>query len=151
MMKQRRKPTFFQVLCIGISLIVVLVLVAVFLGLILFSSPEALLGSLLSEEIWYAIKLSVITAVIYTILSGNRDSGCVFHGKIRIFRETVGKRPLESSPLSPAFSGRCGTVDLSLSCNIADRAVSESDGGLCRLYARGNNYCSDFCQCAVHG
>lgn len=67
MMIQRCKPTFFQVICIGISLIVVLVLVAVFLGLILFSSPEALLASLLSEEIWYAIKLSVITAVISTL------------------------------------------------------------------------------------
>ncbi|MCK9312705.1 MAG: ABC transporter permease [Methanocorpusculum sp.] len=67
-MIKRRLPTFFQAVCIGISLIVVLVLIAVFLGLILFSSPETLVVCLFSEEIWYAIRLSVITAVISTLL-----------------------------------------------------------------------------------
>lgn len=67
-MVQRRLPTFFQAVCIGISLISVLLLLAVFLGLILFSSPEALIASFLSEEIWYAIQLSVITAVISTLI-----------------------------------------------------------------------------------
>ena len=67
-MIERRIPTFFQAICIGISLIAVIILVAVFLGLILFSSPEALIASIFSEEIWYAIRLSIITAVISTLI-----------------------------------------------------------------------------------
>lgn len=67
-MARRCSPTFFQAVCIGISLIAVIILLAVFLGLILFSSPEALITSFLSEEIWYAIQLSIITAVISTLI-----------------------------------------------------------------------------------
>ncbi len=67
-MARRRLPTLFQAVCIGISLIAVVILLAVFLGLILFSSPEALITSFLSEEIWYAIQLSIITAVISTLI-----------------------------------------------------------------------------------
>lgn len=67
-MARRRSPTFFQAVCIGISLIAVIILLAVFLGLVLFSSPEALIASFLSEEIWYAIRLSIVTAVISTLI-----------------------------------------------------------------------------------
>ncbi len=61
-------PTLFQVCCTGISLLSVLILIAVFGGLIVFPSPEALFRSLTSPEIWFAIRLSVITAVISTLL-----------------------------------------------------------------------------------
>ena len=62
------RPTVFQVCCIGISLLVVVLLLAVFGGLVVFPSPEALLRSLASPEIWFAIQLSVITALISTLL-----------------------------------------------------------------------------------
>ena len=64
----RYKPTLFQAFCISISVLVVLFLLLVFAGLVLYPDFSDLLRCFASEEIWYAIRLSLITSLISSAL-----------------------------------------------------------------------------------
>ncbi len=150
-MVQRRLPTFFQAVCIGISLIAVIILLAVFLGLILFSSPDALIASLLSEEIWYAIRLSIITAVISTLICLIIAVPIAYSmTRFSFFWEAVGKRSPESSPLSPTARIGRGIVDFSLSGRITSRSVFHQYGNICRLHTCGNHHSPGFCKYTIY-
>ncbi|MDE2519019.1 MAG: ABC transporter permease subunit [Methanocorpusculum sp.] len=62
----QKTPSFFQALCLALTAAAVILLIVVFGGLVIFPTPEALLAALTSEEIWFAVQLSLITAVIST-------------------------------------------------------------------------------------
>ncbi|MBR4988104.1 MAG: molybdate ABC transporter permease subunit [Methanocorpusculum sp.] len=64
----RTPPSFFRGLCICVSVFVVLLLVAVFAGLIFYPTAEDLIRCLTSAEIRYAVLLSVSTALLSTAL-----------------------------------------------------------------------------------
>ena len=63
----RKIPSFFQTICLALTAIAVVVLIAVFGGLIVFPTPDALFAALTSGEIWFAVQLSLTTAVISTL------------------------------------------------------------------------------------
>jgi molybdate transport system permease protein len=65
----KKNRTVFRTVCITLSAAVVILLVIIFGGLVLYPSPEALFRCLSSAEIWFAVQLSVVTAVISTLLS----------------------------------------------------------------------------------
>lgn len=60
-------PSFVQALCLALTAAAVILLLVVFGGLVIFPTPEALLAALTSDEIWFAVQLSLITAVLSTL------------------------------------------------------------------------------------
>lgn len=62
----KKTPSFFQTVCVLLSVAAVVLLVVVFGGLVVFPSPEALIRVLISGEILFAIWLSLVTAVLST-------------------------------------------------------------------------------------
>ncbi|MBQ3719153.1 MAG: molybdate ABC transporter permease subunit [Methanomicrobium sp.] len=60
--------SLFKLLCTGTALAAVLGLIVIFAGMILYPTPADLIDCLLSEEIRFAITLSMVTALISTFL-----------------------------------------------------------------------------------
>ncbi len=67
-MTRIKTATFFRIICIGITIITVILFLAVFAGLITYPEFSDLTRSLMSEEIQFAIRLSIITAIFSTFL-----------------------------------------------------------------------------------
>ena len=65
-MTMQKLPSFFQTVCLLFSAAAVVLLVAVFGGLVIFPSPEALVAAVTSGEILFAVRLSVVTAIVST-------------------------------------------------------------------------------------
>ncbi len=62
----QKLPSFFQTVCLFFSAAAVVLLAAVFGGLVIFPSPEALVAAVTSGEILFAVQLSVVTAIVST-------------------------------------------------------------------------------------
>ncbi|MBO4522147.1 MAG: molybdate ABC transporter permease subunit [Methanomicrobium sp.] len=58
----------FKLLCIGTALAAVIGLIVIFTGMLLYPSLDDLISCLLSEELRFAITLSIVTALISTFL-----------------------------------------------------------------------------------
>lgn len=63
----RTSPSFFSAFCLALTAAAVLLLIIVFGGLVIFPTPEALWSALVSGEIWFAVQLSLGTAVASTL------------------------------------------------------------------------------------
>ncbi|RZB34694.1 MAG: molybdate transport system permease protein [Desulfobacteraceae bacterium Eth-SRB1] len=68
MILQKLKGSGFKIITISFVLLLAAFILAQVVCVVTYTTPQVLIKSLASREIWFAIKLSLITAVISTIL-----------------------------------------------------------------------------------
>lgn len=67
-MKEKMKESKVKIVCIAASIILTLFIAAIIIGVVTHTTWQALLRSILTVEIQFAIELSLMTSIISTIL-----------------------------------------------------------------------------------